>query len=123
TRATYQVSVPQGALLAAPINDPAGQGGSTLDIVQGTGAQFPSMVRNLAVGTSSLRVVRAELPVQAPRMKATLTLENNTLRGTFENASDEKLENVAVVLASAVAALGDIDPHQKVQVSLPVTDN
>src|SRR4029079_9291610 len=83
TRATYQVSIPQGALLAAPINgDPFGQGGGTLDIVQGTGAERPSMVRNLSVGTSSLRIVRAELPVEAPRMRATLTLDDDTLKGT-----------------------------------------
>jgi hypothetical protein len=124
TRATFQVSVPQGALLAAPINgDQFGQGSTSLDIVQGTGAERPSMVRNLAVGTSSLRIVRAELPVEAPRMRATLTLEDNTLRGTFENASDEKLESVAVVLGNAVATLGDVDPHQTVTVSLPVRDN
>jgi hypothetical protein len=124
TRATYQVSVPQGALLAAPINgDQFGQGGGTLDIVQGTGAERPSMVRNLSVGTSSLRIVRAELPVAAPRMRATLTLGGNTLQGTFENASDEKLENVAVVLGNAVATLGDVEPHQTVNVSLPVRDN
>jgi hypothetical protein len=123
TRATYQVSLPQGALLAAPISDPYGQGGSTLDIVQGTGQQLPSMVRNLSVGTSSLRVVRAELPVEAPRMRASLTLDNNRLKGTFENASDEKLENVAVVLGTAVASLGDVDAHGKVDVSLRVGDN
>jgi hypothetical protein len=81
------------------------------------------MVRNLSVGTSSLRVVRAELPVEAPRMRATLTLENNTLKGTFENASDEKLESVAVVLGSAVATLGDVEAHAKVTVSLPVQGN
>lgn len=124
TRATYQLSVPQGALLAAPmVGDPFGQGSTTLDIVQGTGSERPSMVRNLSVGTSSLRVVRAELPVAAPRMRASLTLENNTLKGTFENASDEKLENVAVVLGSAVASLGDVEPHKTVNVSLPVRDN
>jgi hypothetical protein len=125
TRATYQVSVPQGALLAAPINgDVFGQGSSgTLDIVQGTGPQLPSMVRNLSVGTSSLRVVRAELPVEAPRMKASLTLENDILKGTFENASDDKLESVAIVLGSAVATLGDINAHEKVSVSLAVRDN
>ena len=49
TRSTYQVQVPQGALLAAPMNgDPFGQGGvTTLDILQGTGPQRPSAVRNL----------------------------------------------------------------------------
>jgi hypothetical protein len=56
-------------------------------------------------------------------MKASLTLADDTLKGTFENASDEKLENVAVVLRSAVATLGDVDPHKTVPVSLPVRDN
>jgi hypothetical protein len=124
TRATYQVEVPQGALLASPISgDPSGQGTGTLDIVQGTGPQLPSLVRNLSVGTSSIRVVRAQLPVAGPRMRATLTLENDTLTGTFENASDEKLENVAVVLGSAVAVLGDIEPHSTVPVRVPIRAN
>lgn len=124
TRATYQVQVPQGALLASPINgDPFGQGTTTLDIVQGTGPGSPSLVRNLSVGTSSLRIVRAQLPVEGPRMRTNLTLENGTLTGTFENASDEKLETVSVVLGGAVAVLGDVDAHQTVNVSLPVRDN
>jgi hypothetical protein len=124
TRATYQVEVPQGALLASPINgDPFGQGTTTLDIVQGTGPQQPSLVRNLSVGTSSLRVVRAQLPVAGPRMRATLTLEDNTLTGTFENASDEKLEGVAIVLGSAVGVLGDVEAHASVPVRLPIRDN
>jgi hypothetical protein len=124
TRATYQVEVPQGALLASPINgDPFGQGTGTLDIVQGTGPQLPSLVRNLSVGTSSLRIVRAQLPVTGPRMRATLTLENDTLTGTFENASDEKLENVAVVLGSSVGVLGDVEPHATIPVRVPIRDN
>lgn len=124
TRATYQVSLPQGALLASPINgDPFGQGTTTLDIVQGTGPERPSMVRNLSVGTSSLRIVRAELPVTGPLMHVSLTLESNTLKGTFQNASDENLESVAIVLGSAVATLGDVDAHATVNVSLPVRDN
>jgi hypothetical protein len=124
TRATYQVLVPQGALLASPMSgDPFGQGTTTLDIVQGTGPQRPSQVRNLSVGTSSLRVVRAQLPVAGPRMRATLTLEDNTLTGTFENASDERLEGVAIVLGSAVGVLGDVEPHASVSVRLQIRDN
>lgn len=124
TRSTYRVEVPQGALLASPINgDPFGQGTSTLDIIQGTGPQRPSAVRNLSVGTGSLRIVRAQLPVTAPRMKVVLKLENGVLTGSFENASDEPLEGVAVVLGSAVAVLGDVAPHATVKVNLPVRDN
>ncbi|MDP9244740.1 MAG: hypothetical protein M3O77_06625 [Chloroflexota bacterium] len=125
SRSTYRVDVPQGALLAAPINaDPFGQGASAvLDIVQGTGPERPSAVRNLSVGTGSIRVVRAELPVSAPRMRVQFELADGKLTGTFENASDEALEGVAVALGSSVAVLGDVAAHAIVQVSLPILDN
>jgi hypothetical protein len=124
TRATYQVNLPQGALLASPINgDPFGLGSGTLDLVQGTGPERPSAVRNLSVGTGSIRIVRAELPVAAPRMRASLHLEDNILTGTFENASDEVLENVAVALGTSVAVLGDVPAHATVDVRLTVREN
>lgn len=124
TRSTYRVDVPQGALLAAPAGDPFGQGGgATLDILQGTGTEQPSAVRNLSVGTGSIRVVRAELPVSAPRMNASLQLVDGVLTGTFENASDQPLESVAVVLGSSVAILGDVEAHGKRTVSLRVQAN
>jgi hypothetical protein len=124
TRSTYQVDVPQGALLAAPIaGDPFGQGVANLDILQGTGTEQPSAVRNLSVGTGSIRIVRAELPVTAPRMKATLNLVNGVLTGTFENASDQPLESVAVVLGSSVAILGDVEAHGTRNVRLPIQAN
>lgn len=125
TRSTYQVEVPQGALLAAPINgDPFGVGaGTDLDILQGTGQEQPSEVRNLTVGTSSLRVVRAQLPVTAPLMHVTLTLADGILSGTFENASDKTLEGVAVVLGSSVVVLGDVPTHTSKPVKLSVVQN
>jgi hypothetical protein len=124
TRSTYQVNLPQGALLASPINgDPFGLGTGLLDLVQGTGPERPSSVRNLAVGTGSLRIVRAELPVAGPRMRADLRLEGNVLTGTFENASDQVLEGVAVALGTSVAVLGDVQPNATVQVRLTVREN
>lgn len=124
TRSTYRVDLPQGALLASPINgDPFGLGTATLDIVQGTGPQEPSAVRNLSVGTGSLRIIRAELPVNGPRMRASLKLQDGMLTGTFENASEETLENVAVVLGASVAVLGDVKAGATVDVRLPVRDN
>jgi hypothetical protein len=124
TRSTYQVLVPQGALLASPINgDPFGQGSATLDILQGTGSEQPSAVRDLSVGTGSLRVVRAQLPISAPRMRVSLTLTNDVLTGTLENASDESLEGVAVVLGSSVVVLGDVPAHATKQVRLPIQAN
>jgi hypothetical protein len=125
TRSTYRVDLPQGPLLASPMtSDPFGLGTTgSLDILQGTGPERPSAVRNLAVGTNSLRIVRAELPVQGPRMRASLTLENSILTGTFQNASDKVLENVAVVLGSSSVVLGDVQPGATVNVRLQVRDN
>ena len=124
TRSTYQVQLPQGALLAAPLVNVFGDGSTgTLDILQGTGPERPSAVRNLAVGTSSLRIVRAQLPVSAPRMKVSLTLAGGVLTGTFENASDENLEGVAVVLGSSVSVLGDVAARATKQVKLTIQAN
>lgn len=124
TRSTYRVDLPQGPLLASPINsDPFGLGSGSLDIVQGTGSESPSSVRNLSVGTNSLRVVRAELPVEGPQMKASLTLENSILTGTLQNASGKLLENVAIALGSSSVVLGDVQPGETKTVRLPVRDN
>jgi hypothetical protein len=123
-RATYRVDVPHGALLAGPIaGDPFGQATTTLDIIQGTGPAEPSAVRNLSVGTGSIRIVRAQVPVTAPRMKANLQLVNGSLTGTFENASDGTIENVAVILGSSVLVLGDVPAHTSKDVQLGVQDN
>lgn len=124
TRSTYRVDLPQGPLLASPINsDPFGLGSGSLDIVQGTGSGSPSSVRNMSVGTNSLRVVRAELPVEGPQMKASLTLENSILTGTLQNASGKLLENVAIVLGSSSVVLGDVRQGETKTVRLPVRDN
>jgi hypothetical protein len=124
TRSTYQVDVPQGALLASPINgDPFGSGIATLDILQGAGPGSSSSVRNLSVGSGSLRTVRAQLSITAPRMRANLNLVNGRLLGTFENASEQLLEGVAVVLGSSVAILGDVAAGATANVNLPVQSN
>jgi hypothetical protein len=123
TRTTYRVDVPQGALLASPISgDPTGQG-TRLDLLQGTGVERPSAVRDLVVGSGSIRIVRAELPVQGPRIKASLELVNGVLGGTVENASDQALESVAVVLGNSVAVLGDVEAHATRTVRLPLQAN
>ncbi|HEX8025813.1 MAG TPA: hypothetical protein VF484_06395, partial [Candidatus Limnocylindrales bacterium] len=71
TRASYQLEVPGGALLAAPISgsDPFGQTTGVLDVVQGD----PAKVRDLSVGVAQLRTVRAETATTVPKMHATLT--------------------------------------------------
>ncbi len=123
TRATYLVEVGGGALLATPISDPFGSSGNALDVVQGTGAEQPSAVRNLTVSASSLRAIRAEVATTAPRMGADLRLSNGVVSGTFHNDSDQTLESVAIVLGSSVAALGDVGPGESVPVRLQITTN
>ncbi len=123
-RATYRVDVSGGALLASPISgDPFGQGTTTLDIIQGSGTAEPSAVRNLSVGTGSIRIVRAQVPVTAPRMRANLRLVDGNLTGTFENASEEALENVAIVLGSSVVVLGNVPAHESRDVRLVIREN
>jgi hypothetical protein len=120
SRASYLVEVPGGALLAAPISvDQFGNAAGGLDIVQGD----PAKVRDLAVGVAQIRTIRAETATTVPRMKATLTLTGNGLTGTFENDSDEPLEQVSIVLGTSVDVLGDVGPHQTVPVTLTLQSN
>ncbi len=121
TRGSYQVEVPGGALLAAPISgDMFGTGdAATLDVLQGD----PARVRDLAVGYGSLRTVRAEAQATVPRLRTAFALKDGTLIGTLENASDQKLELVSVVIGSSLVVLGDIAPGETKPVSLTLSSN
>ena len=107
TRGTYQLSLPGGALLSAPVVGDffAGQG-ALLDVVQGDTAR----VRNLSVGFGSLRTVRAESPVEVPKIHAELRLVDGVIEGTIRNDSAILLESPAVVLGGSVVVLADIQP-------------
>ncbi len=108
SRGTYQLRVPGGALLSAPINGDFNGNGTvnTLDVLQGD----PAQVRDLGVGFGSLRTVRAESAVSVPLVQAQLRLENGHLKGTVTNASSEILQKPAVVLGGTVAKLDDLAP-------------
>jgi hypothetical protein len=109
SRRGYQVSVPGGALLSAPINGDFSGGTGTavsLDVVQGD----PARVRDLQVGFGALRTIRAETTVAVPLIETDLRLEDGHLRGTIKNASSQRLERPAVVLGQTVALLKDIEP-------------
>jgi hypothetical protein len=116
TRGSYEVGVPGGALLSAPYSGEGfGQGGGEgLDVVQGD----PSRLRQLAVGYGTLRAVRAEAPVLAPRVEADLRLEGDVVRGTIRNASALPLEKPTVVLGTAVVVLPDLAPGASAIVDL-----
>ncbi len=118
-RGTYQVAVPAGALLSSPIGGDVFSGqGASLDVVQGT----PSRVRDLAVGFGSLRTIRAETQVSAPKIHAELGLVDSTLTGTVRNDGTTTLERPAVVLGGNVKVLKDLAPGEAVQVNLPVAN-
>jgi len=116
TRGSYEVGVPGGALLSAPYSGEGfGQGGGQgLDVVQGD----PARLRQLAVGYGTLRAVRAEAPVLAPRIEADLRLEGDVVRGTILNASAQPLARPAVVLGTAVVVLPDLAPGASATVDL-----
>lgn len=121
SRSTYQVQVPGGALLAAPISGDFVVGGDAgvLDVVQGD----PSLVRDLSVGFSSLRTIRAESATTVPLIEAEFALDDGVLTGTVRNRSEVDLERVAVVLGSSVAVVGDIAAGTEKAVSLRPTGN
>ena len=119
SRETYQLEVPGGALLSSPISGEFFGGDATaggLDILQGN----PSRVRDLAVGVASLRAIRAETPATVPLIQSQLRLEDGSLKGTIQNASDEKLEKPAIVLGSSVQVLKDLLPGEKAEVNMRV---
>jgi hypothetical protein len=120
SRGTYQVAVPGGALLSAPISgDLFGGQSASLDVVQGD----PSRVRNLAVGFGSLRTIRAESQVTAPKIHAELSLTDGILTGTLRNDGTTTLERPAIVLGGNVKTFQDLAPGGAVPVSLAVSGN
>ena len=115
-RGTYQLEVPGGALLSAPISQEMGgmPGAGSLDVLQGD----PARVRDLAVGFSSIRTIRADTPLPAPNLAIDLRLEDRHLKGTVTNHSSSTVEGVAVVLGASVAKLGDLGPGASATVDI-----
>jgi hypothetical protein len=116
TRGSYDISVPGGALLSAPYSGEGfGQAGvQGLDVMQGD----PARIRQLAVGYGTLRAVRAEAPVIAPRVEAELRLEGDRVVGTIHNASTQTLLKPAVALGTGVMVLADLAPGATVAVDI-----
>jgi hypothetical protein len=111
-RATYQIRVPGGALLSAPISgdffgNPDGSAGA-LDIVQGD----PSRVRDMAVAIGGFRVIRAQAGAAAPELAVEIRVADGALGGAVRNDSAAPIADTAVVLGSTVVRLGDIAPGE-----------
>ncbi len=119
SRGTYQVRVPGGALMSAPLSGDffSGEGqAASLDVLQGD----TSRIRNLSVGFGSLRTVRAESAVAVPLVETALRLEGGRLKGTVTNASDQILLSPAVVLGGTVAKLSDLAPGDTAEVDIAI---
>jgi hypothetical protein len=121
SRGTYQVRVPGGALLSAPVSGDFFGGdanSASLDILQGD----PARVRDLGVGFGSLRTVRAETAVDVPLVVADLRLVEGRLQGTITNQSSQTLQDPAVVLGSTVQTLSDLAPGATAQVDVSLAE-
>ncbi len=117
SRGTYQIRIPGGALLSAPVSGDFFGGdanSASLDILQGD----PARIRNLGVGFGSLRTVRAESAVSVPLVQADLRLVDGRLQGSVTNQSEMVLQSPAVVLGSTVQKLDDIAPGATSQVDI-----
>ena len=120
SRATYQLRVAGDALLALPMNgDMFGGTTAQLDVLQGD----PSRVRDLSVGFGSLRTIRAEASATAPKVSASLRLDEGRIRGTVTNDSDQTLIAPALVLGSSASMLPTSPPAQTADVDLRLTAN
>jgi hypothetical protein len=121
SRTTYQLQFPGSALLTAPLSGEfAGNGDPTvLDLVQSD----PALVRDLAVGFSSQRTIRADSPTAVPLVNASLAFKDGLISGTITNASKVTLEKVAVVLGGSVAVVGDMPAGAVKQVALRPAGN
>ena len=115
SRRTFDVRVGGGALLSNPISiQQQGVGAAPLDILLGD----PAVVRGYAVGFGSLRGFRAEAALPVPKVEAVLKLREGRLEGTVTNASDETVEDAALVYGGSLAKLGDLAPGASAKVSL-----
>ncbi len=115
-RATYQVSLPDGALVSAATSDTSFGTAGYLDVIQGQ----PSRVRDLEVGYASLRALRAETSAALPRIQADLRLAGGAVSGTIRNLSGQTLEQAAIVLGSSFQMLDALGPGETREVRFTV---
>ncbi len=102
SRATYDLTVPGDALLAAVAT---GADGTPLPTEQGD----PAHLRGLSVNVFGMRAVRADtLVARESAIGVTWRLEDGRLRGTVTNVSDGPLADVAVVTGSVGRLVGDL---------------
>lgn len=116
SRTSFQVSAAGDTLLSPPLagDSMTGQASAQLDIVEGD----PTRIRDLAVGYSSIRTVRAEGSTTGPLVDTDLHLEGSVIAGTVTNRSPVALSGAVLVLGNSVAHIGDIAAGASAQVRL-----
>ena len=120
SRRTFDVSVGGGALLSNPMSvQQQGAAGAPLDILLGD----PAQVRGYAIGYGVLRGFRAESALPVPEIESDLTLTSGRLQGNVTNASDETIEDAAVVYGGSLAKLGDLAPGASAKIDLQLGTN
>ncbi len=117
-RATYDLSVPGNALLAAvsTTGDPAG-------VAQATEQGDPAHLRGLAVNVFGMKAIRAEtlVPYQ-PSLSVTWQYVGGRLRGTVTNLTDAPVEDVAVLTSSSGEMIGTLAARASQDFQMAATD-
>ncbi|HEX6290707.1 MAG TPA: hypothetical protein VFZ66_16070 [Herpetosiphonaceae bacterium] len=106
---TYQVRTNSDVLFEPVAGGGFGQGGA---FAGGQYMQGSSSVRNLNIPQWSMQMFTAQQVMDVDPLKAELTVEGTTLRGTVRNVGAEPIREVAVVHDVHVAHLGDLEPGQ-----------
>jgi hypothetical protein len=114
-RTTFDVRVPDGALLSDPLANRRDRRADPIDILVA-----PSMVRSMRVDSGAVGILRLEAGLPIPEVRADLALVEGVVEGTIENRSDVLLEDLLVLHGGGMARLGDLAPGARLQVHLPI---
>ncbi|GIW20473.1 MAG: hypothetical protein KatS3mg065_0769 [Chloroflexota bacterium] len=119
SRGTYELTLPGGPLVAAPVSELFGITGTAgaLDVLQGD----PARIRGLSIGFGTLRAFRADLPTAVPLVEADLRVVDGIIRGRLVNRSTIRLLAPAVVFGSSAVTLPELAPGASTSIELPLS--
>lgn len=89
-------------------------GGSAVLVQPETGG---AAVHDFDVAQWSMRALTSDTLIDTTPLRAQLTLDGASLRGTVENAGDQPLQDVVLVQGDQVARIGDLAPGETRQVA------
>ena len=102
-RDSFDIRVGPAALISGPSSQEGGPG-LALDVLLGD----PATVREYAVSYGAVRVFKAQVAVDTPRVDAELALADASVHGTIVNNSSLTLKDVVIVYAGGFERLGDL---------------